>query len=142
MYALADAGKRGVSWVRRVTSRRALACAALSAPILALMLAACTVGPDYKPAAAPVPTKFKELKGWRLAAPSDALDRGNWWSLYRDAKLDSLLRQVEVSNQTIAAQAAASALNRSSTESEGRSLTVFADRRAGSDRRWRSAPPR
>jgi NodT family efflux transporter outer membrane factor (OMF) lipoprotein len=71
------------------------------------MLAACTVGPDYKPAAAPVPTKFKELKGWRLAAPSDALDRGNWWSLYRDAKLDSLLRQVEVSNQTIAAQAAA-----------------------------------
>jgi NodT family efflux transporter outer membrane factor (OMF) lipoprotein len=107
VYALADAGKRGVSWVRRVTSKRALARATLSAPILALMLAACAVGPDYKPAAAPVPTEFKELKGWRLAAPSDALDRGNWWSLYRDAKLDSLLRQVEVSNQTIAAQAAA-----------------------------------
>ena len=65
------------------------------------------MGPDYKPAAAPVPTKFKELKGWKLAAPSDALDRGNWWSLYRDSKLDSLLRQVEVSNQTVAMQAAA-----------------------------------
>jgi NodT family efflux transporter outer membrane factor (OMF) lipoprotein len=107
VYALADAGKRGVCWVRRVTSKRAVVCAALSAPFLALVLAACAVGPDYKPAAAPVPTKFKELKGWKLAAPSDALDRGSWWSLYRDAKLDSLLGQVEVSNQTIAAQAAA-----------------------------------
>ena len=65
------------------------------------------MGPDYKPAAAPVPTKFKELKGWKLATPSDALDRGNWWSSYRDSKLDSLLRQVEVSNQTVAMQAAA-----------------------------------
>jgi NodT family efflux transporter outer membrane factor (OMF) lipoprotein len=107
VYALADAGMRGVSLMRRVGSSRAMACAALSAPILVLVLAACTVGPDYKPAAAPVPTKFKELKGWKLAAPSDALDRGNWWSLYRDSKLDSLLRQVEVSNQTVAMQAAA-----------------------------------
>src|ERR1700689_2372396 len=98
---------RGVLLMGRVGFSRAMACAALLAPILALVLAACAVGPDYKSAAAPVPTKFKELKGWRLAAPSDALDRGNWWSAYRDSKLDSLLRQVEVSNQTVAAQAAA-----------------------------------
>jgi NodT family efflux transporter outer membrane factor (OMF) lipoprotein len=78
----------------------------LATPILALALAACAVGPDYKPAAAPVPTTFKELKGWKLATPSDALDRGNWWASYRDSKLDSLLRQVEVSNQTVAMQAA------------------------------------
>ena len=71
------------------------------------LLAACAVGPDYKPAAAPVPTKFKELKGWKLATPSDALDRGDWWTPYRDKKLDFLLRQIEVSNQTVAAQAAA-----------------------------------
>ena len=107
MYALADAGRRGVSLMRRVGLSRATACAVLSTPIVALALAACAVGPDYKPAAAPVPTKFKELKGWKLAAPSDALNRGDWWSLYRDSKLDSLLRQVEVSNQTVAMQAAA-----------------------------------
>ena len=77
---------------------------------LGLSLAACAVGPNYSRPAAPVPTKFKELaglKGWKLATPSDALDRGDWWAPYRDKKLDFLMRQVEVSNQTVAAQAAA-----------------------------------
>lgn len=73
----------------------------------ALLLAACAVGPNYTPPAAPVPTHFKELKGWKLATPSDALSRGDWWSLYRDGHLSSLMQQVEVSNQTVAAQAAA-----------------------------------
>jgi len=75
--------------------------------MLGLLLAACAVGPNYSRPAAPVPTKFKELKGWKLATPSDALDRGDWWAPYRDKKLDFLLRQVEVSNQSVAAQAAA-----------------------------------
>jgi NodT family efflux transporter outer membrane factor (OMF) lipoprotein len=75
--------------------------------ILVSSLTACAVGPNYKPAAAPVPTTFKELRGWKLATPSDAVDRGDWWSLYRDRKLDVLMKQVEVSNQTVAAQAAA-----------------------------------
>jgi NodT family efflux transporter outer membrane factor (OMF) lipoprotein len=80
---------------------------ALSISLAALALAGCAVGPDYKPAPAPVPTHFKELKGWKLATPSDALDRGDWWLPYRDAKLALLLRQVEVSNQNVAVQAAA-----------------------------------
>lgn len=54
-----------------------------------------------------MPTKFKELKGWKLARPSDALDRGDWWKIYRDKRLDVLIRQVEVSNQNVAVQAAA-----------------------------------
>jgi NodT family efflux transporter outer membrane factor (OMF) lipoprotein len=106
VYVLADTGVC-VYRLRRVAFSRRKICAASLAPILALVLAACAVGPNYKPPSAPVPTNFKELKGWKLAKPSDALDRGNWWSLYRDSKLDSLLRQVEVSNQTVAAQAAA-----------------------------------
>jgi NodT family efflux transporter outer membrane factor (OMF) lipoprotein len=107
VFALAHAGVRGVCVVRRVRFSR-VACGVAIAPlILGLSLAACTVGPNYKPAAAPVPTKFKELRGWKLASPSDALDRGVWWAVYRDRKLDTLMRQVEVSNQTVAAQAAA-----------------------------------
>jgi NodT family efflux transporter outer membrane factor (OMF) lipoprotein len=75
--------------------------------IACLLFGSCTVGPDYSPESAPVPAKFKELKGWKVAVPSDGLDRGEWWAPYRDRKLDTLLRQVEISNQTVAAQAAA-----------------------------------
>jgi len=71
------------------------------------LLSGCALGPNYKPAAAPVPTKFKELKGWKVATPSDAVDRGDWWKVYRDKRLDVLMRQVEISNQNVAAQAAA-----------------------------------
>jgi NodT family efflux transporter outer membrane factor (OMF) lipoprotein len=75
--------------------------------LLPLVLAACAVGPNYTPPAAPVPTKFKEIKGWKLATPGDALNRGDWWAPYRDKHLGYLMQQVEVSNQTVAAQAAA-----------------------------------
>ncbi len=77
------------------------------APILLLALGGCAVGPDYVPEAAPVSPTFKELKGWRHATPSDTLDRGSWWSFYKDPKLASLIKEVEISNQTVAAQAAA-----------------------------------
>ena len=90
--------------MRRVGPLRAQACS--SAILLALSLAACTIGPDYSREAAPVPTQFKELKGWRAARPGDQIDRGAWWAPYRDAKLDLLLKQVEISNQTVAAAAA------------------------------------
>jgi NodT family efflux transporter outer membrane factor (OMF) lipoprotein len=81
--------------------------ACVPALILILTLTGCAVGPDYLPEAAPVSPTFKELKGWRPATPSDALNRGNWWDFYRDPKLAFLIKQVEISNQTVAAQAAA-----------------------------------
>ena len=52
-------------------------------------------------------TTYKELKGWKHATPSDDLARGNWWAPFRDSRLDALLREVEISNQTVAAAAAA-----------------------------------
>jgi NodT family efflux transporter outer membrane factor (OMF) lipoprotein len=72
-----------------------------------LLLAGCAVGPDYVPEAAPVPNTFKELKGWKVATPSDSLPRGDWWAFYHDPKLAFLIKQVEISNQTVAAAAAA-----------------------------------
>jgi NodT family efflux transporter outer membrane factor (OMF) lipoprotein len=87
--------------------RGALSPKQAGALLLAVSLTACTVGPDYLPEAAPVATKFKELKGWKVATPSDTHNRGEWWSLYRDPKLAFLIKQVEISNQTVAAQAAA-----------------------------------
>jgi NodT family efflux transporter outer membrane factor (OMF) lipoprotein len=65
------------------------------------------MGPDYDRPAAPTSATFKEAKGWKAAKPIDMIDRGAWWSVYKDAKLTSLLNQVEISNQTVAAAAAA-----------------------------------
>jgi NodT family efflux transporter outer membrane factor (OMF) lipoprotein len=75
--------------------------------VLGLTLAGCAVGPDYRPLPAPAPTTYKELKGWKVATPADGPGRGDWWSLYRDPKLGFLIKQVEISNQTVAASAAA-----------------------------------
>lgn len=75
--------------------------------VIALMLEGCTVGPDYLRPPAAEPTRYKELAGWKVATPSDGLDRGPWWAVFADPELDSLLRQVEITNQTVAAAEAA-----------------------------------
>ncbi len=72
-----------------------------------LALAGCTIGPDYSREPAPVPVEYKETKGWKVANPSDDVARGDWWMVYKDRGLDTLLPQVEISNQTVAAAAAA-----------------------------------
>ena len=74
---------------RGAFSRIQASCLAL---IVTFAVAGCTVGPDYLPEAAPVPTKYKELKGWKVATPSDSLNRGDWWGLYRDPRLALLIK--------------------------------------------------
>jgi NodT family efflux transporter outer membrane factor (OMF) lipoprotein len=64
-------------------------------------MAGCTVGPDYKRPDAPVPPVFKELAGWKISQPADAMDKGSWWSVYHDPELDRLESMVDVSNQTV-----------------------------------------
>jgi NodT family efflux transporter outer membrane factor (OMF) lipoprotein len=82
-----------------LSSLASLACAA--------GLAGCAVGPTYERPGAPMSDTFKEASGWVVAAPADALDRGPWWALFGDPLLDRLERQVEVSNQNVAAAVAA-----------------------------------
>ena len=69
--------------------------------ILSWTVFACSVGPNYHRPSAPVPTVYKEFKGWKVAVPNDTINRGAWWSIYRDATLDSLERQINISNQTL-----------------------------------------
>ena len=68
---------------------------------LCLLASGCMVGPDYQKPDAPVSADFKELTGWKPAAPRDTTDKGDWWSVYNDPELDRLERMVEVSNQTV-----------------------------------------
>jgi len=79
---------------------------------LALLTAACAVGPDYKRPSASVPAAFKEQappgntaaaeNKWKPAEPRDDTHRGKWWEVFADAQLNALEEQVNISNQNIA----------------------------------------
>jgi NodT family efflux transporter outer membrane factor (OMF) lipoprotein len=71
-----------------------------------LLPSACTVGPDYQRPTAPAPAQYKEA-GWKVGEPLDAIDRGAWWSVYKDLVLDDLERQIDISNQNLKAAEAA-----------------------------------
>jgi NodT family efflux transporter outer membrane factor (OMF) lipoprotein len=73
--------------------------------LLALLLAACTVGPKYKVPASPTTPNFKEPPpaNWKEAQPQDSEIRTNWWESFGDSDLNDLEVQVNVSNQNIAA---------------------------------------
>jgi NodT family efflux transporter outer membrane factor (OMF) lipoprotein len=73
-------------------------CAAL---LMALVLGACAVGPNYHRPSAPVPQRFKEAEGWKPAEPREAASGSQWWSVYNDTTLDDLEKQIDVSNQTL-----------------------------------------
>lgn len=80
-------------------------------PLCMMLLSACAVGPDYHRAPVNVPIKFKEAKGkstiaprdksWKKAQPKDTCQRGDWWTIFNDPKLNQLENQLNLSNQTI-----------------------------------------
>src|SRR5260370_401661 len=71
-----------------------------------VLVSACTVGPDYSRPSAPVPAQYKEA-GWKVGEPLDAVDRGAWWSVYKDPLLDDLGNQIDIANQNLKAAEAA-----------------------------------
>ncbi|HJV61237.1 MAG TPA: efflux transporter outer membrane subunit [Albitalea sp.] len=88
--------------IRMTRRRRHLALAAF------VLLAGCAQTPPQPAPTAAVPESFKETApGWIAAAPADTLERGPWWRLFGDPVLDTLAPRVEVSNQNVAAAAAA-----------------------------------
>lgn len=94
-----------------------LLCAAL-----VLAVGGCAVGPDYqRPATVDVST-YKEAQGWVAAMPADTLERGPWWSLFKDPVLDQLASRVEVSNQNVAVAVAAYAQARALVREQRASL--------------------
>src|SRR5246127_388933 len=78
-----------------------------AAALVAALSGGCAVGPNYHRPSAPVPQRFKEAEGWKPAEPREAASGANWWSVYDDATLDSLEKQIDISNQTLKASEAA-----------------------------------
>ena len=74
---------------------------------LTLVITGCAVGPVYERPTTPEIAAYKEAGDWVKAAPADALERGQWWTLFNDPVLNDLAARVEVSNQNVAAAVAA-----------------------------------
>src|SRR6058998_2012096 len=72
-----------------------------AAGILALVLAACAVGPDYQRPEAAVSAAHKEAVGWKAAEPRDEASRGNWWEIFGDPQLSALIESIDISNQNV-----------------------------------------
>jgi NodT family efflux transporter outer membrane factor (OMF) lipoprotein len=91
----------------RLFPRRSASGFERTALVLALTaaLAGCAIGPAYVQPETTAPAAWKSApaaEGWLPAAPADALDRGEWWTLFGDPVLNELAARVQVSNQNIA----------------------------------------
>lgn len=73
----------------------------LTTGLLGLLLAGCTLGPNYVKPDAPVPLSFKEGAPWTEAAPQDQLAKGPWWELYGDPVLNKLQSRAAAANQQL-----------------------------------------
>jgi multidrug efflux system outer membrane protein len=78
-----------------------LECALIAAA--SSLLAACSVGPDYRPATvANIPPSW----GWKMAEPADDQIKGDWWTLFDDPVLNDLEARATTANQSLKAAVA------------------------------------
>jgi multidrug efflux system outer membrane protein len=61
-----------------------------------LVLAGCTVGPDYQRPAMPLPAQYAEASAGEAAKIAP-----NWWTLYQDTTLDELIAAGQKSNSDL-----------------------------------------
>ena len=92
--------------------RIARRCLTFGPAALALLAAGCRVGPPYHaPAPPPIAAanykestvNFQDADGWKVASPSDAMIRGNWWEVFHEPELNAMEEDLNVNNQNIKA---------------------------------------
>jgi outer membrane protein, multidrug efflux system len=66
-----------------------------------IIVAGCSVGPNYKRPSAPSATKWDLAEPWREGAPKDAIPKGSWWAVFHDEDLNVLETQALAANQTL-----------------------------------------
>jgi NodT family efflux transporter outer membrane factor (OMF) lipoprotein len=83
----------------------------LMGPAAGVLISACNFAPRYDPPKTQPAPVYKEAvsgadaqaQGWKVAVPSDAAIRSNWWEVYDDPQLNDMEARVAISNQTIVA---------------------------------------
>lgn len=76
----------------------------ISLIITTLFISGCSIWPDYTRPTVTVPTAYKEaaeLDGWKIAEPGETNIQQDWWRLYDDETLDSLIMQANEANNSI-----------------------------------------
>lgn len=95
---------------RRRIPRPVSAICALTSVLFAVAIAGCRVGPRYQAPAPPQVTasnykestvNFHDTDGWKVASPSDAMLRGNWWEVFHEPELNALEDQLNINNENI-----------------------------------------
>ncbi|MFT3968429.1 MAG: efflux transporter outer membrane subunit, partial [Sphingobium sp.] len=76
---------------------------ALAAALPLALLAGCSMAPAYRPPQVAVPADYKEVAGWTLAAPQDAVPRSAWWEMFGDPVLNDLETRASEASPTLAA---------------------------------------
>ncbi len=72
--------------------------------LVPVLLCACAAGPDYVRPDAPAQAAWRYApENWKPAEPRDALPRGAWWAVFKDAQLDALAARAASANLTIVA---------------------------------------
>jgi outer membrane protein, multidrug efflux system len=67
-------------------------------------MAGCSLAPHYtRPAMPDPPPAYKETAGWKVATPSDAVPRGQWWKQFEDPQLNALEDELAAANQSLKA---------------------------------------
>jgi outer membrane protein, multidrug efflux system len=80
--------------------------AAISLGLVASLLSACSLAPKYKPPATEEVTHYKEAGDWAPAQPADGEQRGPWWEVFGDPKLNALEGQLNLANPDLQAAVA------------------------------------
>lgn len=70
------------------------------------LLTGCSVGPDYVQPSVPQASAYKESGPWKKAAPRDDISKGDWYTVFRDPKLNELETEAQASSQTLRAAVA------------------------------------
>jgi outer membrane protein, multidrug efflux system len=65
-------------------------------------LASCAVGPDYQRPETALPAAWTTEAPWHAARPDDAIDRGQWWHIFKEPALDALESDAVERNPSLA----------------------------------------
>ncbi len=80
--------------------------AAMSLGLATSLLSACSLAPTYQPPATEEVSRYKEAGDWAPAQPADGQQRGPWWEVFADPKLNDLEARLDAANPDLQAAVA------------------------------------